>query len=75
LANFVPKPDDDHGKAEMNGEVSECVTAMASPVGEKATSLPVLGGSVAGLANFVPKPDDDHGKAEMNGVVLCATAM
>ena len=59
----------------MKGVVA-CATAIASPAGEKATSLPPPVGSVAGLAYLIPKPVPTlQGYTEMKGVPECATAM
>jgi hypothetical protein len=49
---------------------------MASPAGEKATSLPVAVGRVTGFVYFVPKPAfEENEYAEMYGEAACAKAM
>lgn len=44
----------------MNGVVW-VLTAIAAPLGLKATLYPRLDGNVAGLAYLVPKLEPDHG--------------
>ena len=66
MANFVPKPEPDHGYAETKG-LAKCATARALPAGLKATPLTWLGGRVAGLANVEPKPEPLHWYAKIYG--------
>jgi hypothetical protein len=58
----------------MNGVVL-CATAIALPLGLKATPSAFPVGSVAGLAYLVPNPETDHGYANTYGEKVCATAI
>lgn len=55
LAYLVPKPDADQLYALIKGVIA-CDTAIALPIGLKATPVAELGGSVAGFAYLAPNP-------------------
>ena len=57
----------------MRGELV-CATAIAEPLGLKATSLPAPVGSVAGSVYTPRNPPLPHEYTVTKGVVLCATA-
>ena len=73
FANFVPKPEPDHGYADTKGVVT-WATAISLSLVEKSTPKPLPVGKVAGFANLVPKPEPDHGYADTKGVVKWAIA-
>jgi hypothetical protein len=58
-AYFVPKPEPDHGYANIYGDPKEPNTIVV-PSGLKETLAETINGNVAGSAYFVPKPEPDH---------------